>query len=284
MNTSTNLTVTPFAEGFGAAISGFDATMPIHEAEAGFLREAFLEHQILCIRGAPLPPEKFRDIGRVFGIPVHQVLSEKHDLETPEVSVLDTTFRDGRPADKTALRAASWHTDGSHFACPYKATLLHAHAVPSRGGNTRFCNMYAAYDALSDADKQRIDGLQGVHAHNTVRAKEQPADDGELKATDIAAEVAHPLARPHPVTGRRALFLSSNRLDRVEGLERDASDDLLDSLYAHADQAAFQYAHVWQLGDVVIWDNACLLHAVTNDYPTGEERIMHRMIIEGESP
>ncbi len=278
------LNIAPPAGGLGARVTGFDPSAPIGEDAVGQLYRAFLDHRLLCIPGEPLPPVAFANVARVFGTPFRQVLSAKHHADAPEVSVLDTTFRAGQPADKTALRAASWHTDGSHFPHPYKATLLHAHAVPPSGGKTRFCDMYAAYDALPGTLKRRIDGLRGVHCHDTVRAKEQLADSNALKALGAAEAALHPLARPHPETGRTALFLSANRLDRIEGLDRDDSDALLDELYAHADQAAFQYAHAWRRGDIVIWDNRCTMHAVTNDYPIGQERIMLRAMIEGETP
>jgi taurine dioxygenase len=275
--------VKPLSGGLGAQVTGIDVSAPIGAAVAGFLYRAFLDHRLLCFPGAPLPPVAFGKFAGIFGTPMRQVLRDKRHRAAPEVSVLDTTFRAGQAADKTALRAASWHTDGSHFPVPYKATLLHAHAVPATGGKTRFCDMYAAYNALPGDLKQRIDGLFGVHCHDTRRAKAQSADREELQALGVAGTVTHLLARPHPETGRKALFFSSNRLDRIEGLDRSDSDALLDTLYAHADQAAFHYAHAWRVGDIVVWDNRCLMHAVTNDYPVGQERIMLRAMIKGET-
>ncbi|MEI6137474.1 MAG: TauD/TfdA family dioxygenase, partial [Chloroflexota bacterium] len=192
------------------------------------------------------------------------------------------TSADGT-TDKTAIRAEDWHTDDSYFAVPAKATLLHSIEIPSRGGSTWFCNMHSVYDALPEATKQRIDGKRAMHGYDTPRARNRPSARTPQEIAETP-DVEHPLVRTHPVTGRKALYLNPNRLDRIVGLERSESDALLDELADEARKPQHHFGHVWQVGDIVVWDNRATMHRVMIDYPVGETRIMQRVLIEGEPP
>ena len=138
--------------------------------------------------------------------------------------------------------------------------------------------MYAAYDDLPEETRRRIDGLQVVHKY---RSRRQITDVSTRPPEEMAAmpEATHPLVRTHPETGRRALYLNPNRMDRVVGLDEAESDRLFDALIAHATQAKYQYRHAWRKGDIVIWDNRCTMHKANADYPDGERRLMHRVIV-----
>jgi taurine dioxygenase len=161
--------------------------------------------------------------------------------------------------------------------------MLYGVIVPSRGGDTQFINMYAAYDDLPAETKARIDRLKVIHKYESSRKTNRVAKRPE---TEMAAmpEAIHPLVRTHPETGRKALYLNPNRMEQVVGLDRVESDKLLDVLIAHAIQPEYQYRHVWRQGDVVIWDNRCTMHKANADYPVGERRLMHRVIVAGTEP
>ncbi len=274
-------TATAFAAPFGAAVTGIDWQGGL---DADALRSAFLEFGMLCLKDAPRAPAAFLAAAQVFGAAQPQLIRSKHHPATDLISVHDSTRKpDEATIDATARRAASWHTDDSYFAEPAKATMLHGIAIPSAGGGTEFTDMAAAYDALDDATKECIDGLRAVHGYDTPRATQR----AEARTAEEAAEtpdVVHPLVRTHDETGRKALYINPNRLDRIEGLERAESDDRLDRLAAHADDPRFQYLHVWSPGDIIIWDNRRLMHRVHLDHPMGETRTLHRILLKGPRP
>ena len=211
------------------------------------------------------------------------MLRYKRSGDVPEVSVMVTTLMADGTTDKTAIRAEDWHTDNSYFAVPAKATLLHGIEIPSRGGSTWFCNMHSVYEALPATLRQRIDGLRAIHGYDTPRARNRPSARTPQEIAETP-DVEHPLVRTHPETGRKALYLNPNRLDRIVGLERAESDALLDALADEARKPQHHFGHVWQAGDIVIWDNRATMHRVMIDYPMGEPRIMQRVLIEGDKP
>jgi taurine dioxygenase len=184
---------------------------------------------------------------------------------------------------KKLVNGASWHTDDSFMREPCSLTMLYGVTVPSRGGDTQFVNMHAAYEALSPETKARIDRLQVIHKYQSSRQtnKVSQRPDAEMKAMP---EATHPLVRTHPETGRKALYLNANRMEQIVGMERAESDALLDQLIAHAIEPRFQYRHVWRPGDIVIWDNRATMHKANADYPEGERRLMHRVIVAGDAP
>ena len=277
--------IRPLSDALGAEVTGTDLSPPLDAGEVDEIRSAFLEYHLLCLRCAPLSAQAFYDLASYFGEPDTEV-TRKHWVEgVPEVSRLDSSYRksEDKPADPKLNRRSGWHTDHSFKAFPAKATLLHALEIPSSGGHTRFCNTRKAYEDLPDATKRRLDGLSAVHAYDTVRA---PARAVKRTAEEIAdtPDVVHPLVRTHDETGRKALFFNSNRTDSVVGLERAESDALLDEIHAHMTQPQYRYDHEWHPGDILLWDNRCLIHSVNVDYPVGETRLHLRTLLKGEQP
>ncbi len=267
----------------GARIENLDRRAASTAEMAALLNRALAEHLLVVVPGERMTPEEMRDFSSAFGTPRKQLLRYKRNGEVPEVSIMVSTLMDNGSTDKTALRAEDWHTDDSYMARPAKATLLHSIEIPSRGGTTWFCNMHSVYEALPAETRKRIDGLRAIHAYDTVRARNRPS---ERTAQEIAEtpDVEHPLVRTHPDTGCKALYLNFNRLDRIVGLERQESDDLLDELAEEARKPKHHFGHCWSVGDVVVWDNRATMHRVDVDYPVGERRIMQRVLIEGDKP
>lgn len=275
--------VVPHKGALGARIEGLDRATANEPAVAAMLDKALAEHLLVVIPGDPMTLEQTRDFARAFGEPRTQLLRYKRSGAVPEVSVMVSTLMADGTTDKTAIRAEDWHTDDSYFAVPAKATLLHSIEIPSRGGSTWFCNMHSVYDALPEATKQRIDGKRAMHGYDTPRARNRPSARTPEEIAETP-DVEHPLVRTHPVTGRKALYLNPNRLDRIVGLERNESDALLDELADEARKPQHHFGHVWSRGDIVVWDNRATMHRVMIDYPVGETRIMQRVLIEGEPP
>lgn len=275
--------VIPLNAPLGARVEGLDRRTANQPETAALLNRALAEHLLVVIPGAPMTPDETREVASAFGRPQKQLLRYKRSGEVPDVSVMVSTLMADGTTDKTAIRAEDWHTDDSYFAVPAKATLLHSIEIPSRGGATWFCNMHSVYEALPEATRKRIDGMRAIHGYDTPRARNRPSPRTPEEIAETP-DVEHPLVRTHPETGRKALYLNPNRLDRIVGLERAESDALLDELADEARKPRHHHGHVWSPGDVVVWDNRATMHRVVIDYPVGERRIMHRVLIEGERP
>ena len=275
--------VVPLKAPLGARIEGLERARANEPAIAALLNRALAEHLLVVIPGDCMTPEATRGFARAFGEPRTQLLRYKRSGAVPEVSIMVSTLKTDDTTDKTAIRAEDWHTDDSYFAEPAKATLLHGIEIPNRGGSTWFCNMHSAYEALPETLRRRIDGLRSIHGYDTPRARNRPSARTPEEIAETP-DVEHPLVRTHPETGRKALYLNPNRQDRIVGLPRAESDALLDELGAEARKPRHHFGHVWHEGDVVVWDNRATMHRVMLDYPVGENRIMQRVLIEGDRP
>lgn len=275
--------VVPLNGALGARIEGLDRSRANEPEVASRLSQALASHLLVVIPGEPMAPAETRRLSEVFGTPQKQLLRYKRSGEVPDVSVMVSTLKADGSTDKTAIRAEDWHTDDSYFATPAKATLLHAIEIPSHGGATWFCNMHSVYESLPAGMRERIDGMRAIHGYDTRRARNRPSARTPQEIAETP-DVEHPLVRTHPETGRKALYLNPNRLDRIVGLERAESDALLDELADAARQPQHHHGHVWTKGDVVVWDNRATMHRVVIDYPVGESRVMQRVLIEGDRP
>ncbi|MBT4137196.1 MAG: TauD/TfdA family dioxygenase [Candidatus Latescibacteria bacterium] len=269
----------------GAEISGLDFSRGLDAQDVVVLRDAFLQYHLLCLRSEPLTPKAFVALSRYFGEPKCHVLRRRRHDEVPEVAVMDSTYQhaEDKPVDFRLDRKSAWHTDDSYFEKPAKVTLLQGLKIPDSGGQTRFCNTQKAFEDLSETEKHRVDGLQVVHAYDTVRAparaaKRTPEEEAETP------DVIHPLIRTHEDTGTKAFYFNPNRTDRVVDMERTKSDALLDWVDEMVTQSKYRYDHEWRVGDILIWDNRSVLHSVNMDFPVGQRRLHHRILLEGERP
>ena len=276
------LRIAPLSDALGAEVTGVDWTrLPGGDALQA-IKAAFLEHHLLCLRSEPLTPAQFARAARCFGEAQVQLIRGERQDDSPEVSRLETTYAapEDKPGDMAKARLSGWHTDDSYFAAPAKATLLQALALPESGGETRFANARAAYDDLMDDMKARLEDLRAMHCYDTPRAAAPPVP---LTAREQAEtrDAVHPLVRRHDETGRKALYFNRNRTDRILGMARRDSEALLDRIHAHMTQAKYQYHHPWRLGDILLWDNRCLIHSVNMDFPVGQRRLHQRILLAG---
>ncbi len=281
------ISVTKLDGGFGATVAGVDLSAPIAEDVAKAILDAFYAHQVIVIPGQSLTTERFIEVGRLFGKPQPHVLRHLHHEGHPEILLLSNVMKDGEPVG-IYDGAAYWHTDQSYDAETASATVVHAVQVPARGGETRFADMYRAYETLPEAMKRRIDGLVARHRYGN-------RDDPDGKTRHAAARlreeqkaavraVTHPLVRSHPVTGRKALYAVAGTSHGIVGMTDEAAVALLDELKAHATRPAFTYSHAYAAGDVVAWDDTATLHAATLiDPATGprDTRMLYRLSIKG---
>lgn len=262
----------------GAIAEGIDVRTMSDETFDTLYR-TWLECNVLVVRGQHLELPEFLAYSKRFGrIDPHPSKSTRHP-DCPEVTLLGVNKfnADGTLNQAIYGRGASgWHTDGAYDDVPFKATQLYGVAIPSRGGNTLFASMYAAYNALPDRLKQRIEGRFGAFVYGGRRravALLNPEDQDKKPAL-------HALARVHPETGRCGLYFDPGKILRVEGLPAIESDALIDELTTYMVQPGAEYHHQWQKGDIVIWDNRCSYHKAAGDYPPEEDRIHWRVSIK----
>jgi taurine dioxygenase len=194
------------------------------------------------------------------------------------------------PDEKASNFGAGWHSDWSFLETPPAATLLRAQTIPPVGGDTLFVDASRAWDALSDAMKAVLAPLRAVHsARQSYGTKGVFARDTEARTMKIIVSeeadgsLTHPLVRTHPVTGRKALYISPVYTVGIEGFTPEESKALLGFLFAHLTQEEFIYRHRWTVGDLLMWDNRCTMHFAEGGYD-GHLRVMHRTTVQGEVP
>ena len=272
------LRINRLGEQIGVEVTGVD----VRTLDAATFTEmygAWLRCNVLVVRDQDLTMGEFVEYSRCFGVvEEHPAKKTAHD-EYPEVLVMGVNkFNPDGTLNMAIYRrgAEGWHTDGSYNARPYKGTQLYAVAIPSRGGDTYFASTYAAYDALPESLRKRLEGLRGAYVYGG-RRKAQSL----LKEEDRGRPpVFHPFLKKHPETGRNVLYFDPNKLLYVEGLPEAESDALIAELKGYMVQPGAQYVHQWRKGDIVIWDNRCSYHKAAGDYPPEEDRIHWRVSIK----
>ncbi|HAA92345.1 MAG TPA: hypothetical protein DCS82_05265 [Rhodospirillaceae bacterium] len=284
------LEVTPLSDVMAVAVEGIDLRNPLEAETLGEINQLFLDNCAVCFRGQDLEIGDFLTAAKQFGTPKQHLYRAYRLDEFPEVSIVSNEDKDTHGSGKTYNRAAHFHSDEIYKEVPCKSTLLYADLVPEKGGETRFINLRLAYEMLPDETKDRIDGLKGLFRHQHSAFK-KPGNDPTLVLPKLSAEeakevpdVIHPIVRTHPENGAKALFITNTRTEHIVDMDRAESDELLQSLYDHLYADRFQYHHHWQRGDLVMWDNRCLLHAATPNVPSGQKRRLFRTILEGTRP
>ena len=246
--------------------------------------EAFFAAQVRVFRGLELTADRFLSFARQFGRPEPHVIDQFHHPEHSDILILSNREKDGAPVG-LADAGTYFHTDYSYLDVPARCTMLYSIEVPKKGGDTLFADHHAAYDGLPEAMKRRIDGLVALHHYGN-------RDDLDKTSRTVAsvlneeqeqkmAWVRHPVVRRHPVTGRKALYAVSGSSFGIEGMPRDESHALLDELKRHATQDKYRLRLKYGVGDLVIWDNASLLHSATLTEPE-DPRTLWRITVKEE--
>ncbi|HXU56149.1 MAG TPA: TauD/TfdA family dioxygenase [Casimicrobiaceae bacterium] len=275
----------PLCPAFGLETSAVDASRPLSAGEFAELEQTFFRGQILVLRDQRLTPQQFLAFARRFGPPEPHVIDQFHHPEESNILILSNRRKNGQPIG-LADAGTYFHTDYSYLQVPARATMLYSVEVPKAGGNTLFANQYAAYDDLPDAMKRRIAPLIGVHHYGNRKVTDEMSRVAASPLTDEQKAkmplITHPLVRPHPVTGRKALYAVSGSSYGIVGMPDDEAVALLDELAAHATQPKYVLSYRYRVGDVVIWDNASLLHSATLTDPD-DPRTLWRITIKEPS-
>jgi taurine dioxygenase len=286
------ITVSKCDAALGAEI-GVDLSQPLDDAIFREIEDAFHDNIIVFFRGQTLTNERHIEFSRRFGeLEVHIV--KKYLLPGyPEILLVSNIKNEAGDHIGLADAGFTWHSDVSYRKNPSRCSLLYAKEVPHRGGvalgDTIFANCVAAYEALPSAMKKRLDSLSAVHRYSSRRRVEN-SPRPKLTAAQIAEtpDVAHPIVRTHPFTGRKAIYVTAGECIGIvsedgHSMPEDEALNLIAELDAHCIKPEFLYRHSWRVGDLVMWDNATAMHLAICDYALPERRLMHRTTVIGAS-
>ncbi len=285
MQAAIDIEVTPLSAACGAEIKGIDLTRPLADDIVVAIKEAWRRHLVLVFRGQAISQEDQLRFASYFGMlgdrkqAPEQLRSRAEGIrqDNQKILLVSNIKVDGQPIGAFGEGEFWFHIDGGYTPRPYKYTMLYAIELPSTGGNTLFGNMYKAYGAVPPALKEKLKGRKALHIHEYNRAR-QASSSGDISG--IPHHI-HPVFITHPETGRKSLFVDRLMTTRIEGVSAQESAELLDQLYEIGERPEFIFEHVWRLGDFVMWDNRCTIHART-DFPNTERRLLRRCTVEGE--
>ena len=275
--------INPLSPALGAEVSGIDLAT-IGDADFAAVQAAWHEHLVLVIRDQQVSDEDFLNFsGRLGALDLAPitVTGKPYIPALPHLAVISNVVENGQAIGGLGNSELIWHTDMSYAENPPIASLLYSLEVPETGGDTWFCNMYKAYDSVPASLKQRIAPLTCKHdsSHNSAGETRKGFADGFADRADIPGAV-HPLVCQHPATGRPVLYLGRRENAYIVELPDSESNALLDEIWSYTTSAENSWAHHWQVGDILMWDNRCTMHR-RDDFDQDTRRIMHRSQVRG---
>jgi taurine dioxygenase len=289
--------VKPTGAALGADIEGVDLARELSLDAVDAIKQAWADHLVLRFRGQRLDDDQLIRFSAHFGeldwAPVIaasrvKIPGEDRYVESVEegrryISVISNIVENGKAIGALGAYESVWHTDMSYNPEPPCASALYALEAPPSGGDTGFANMYFAYETMPGELRQQVEGRLCRHDSTYNSAGELRRGFSEVTDPRKAPGADHPIIRTHPVTGRRALFLGRRRNAYILGLELEESDRLLDALWAHAARPELTWYQQWRVGDLVLWDNRCVMHR-RDEFDPNSRRLMHRSQIKGDRP
>ena len=275
--------IMPLSDAVGAEITGVNLQQPLEPGKLRQIEEAFHDYGLICLRDQDITLEQQKKFALAFGElgSRNRPGTKPNELdEYGEHVMLVTNVREnGKPIGSLPDGEMTFHADTAYFEFPSKATMLYAMELTSWGGNTLFSNCYTAAEQLPVKLKRRLNGKKAmqVYEYGTTLKTKEKYDRNNFP------HYAHPVFRRHPETGRSALFVSELMTEEIVGLDKEESDNILAQLFEHQKRPEFVYEHPWKVGDLIMWDNRCTIHART-DFPREERRMLRRLTIQDTKP
>ncbi len=272
----------PLSPILGARVKGIDLSKPYGEETAAALRAALGKYMVLCVPNQKIDNGDQVRFARIFGKADADFMGKPtmHEYDIGDgpakrgVLYISNLKEDGKNVGALPDGELHFHADGSHRKSPYRATSLYSIKIPSVGGETKFANLAAAWEALPPSLQERLEELEAYHVYDTRAHLRSQTDENDASLSNAV----HPLVHAHPDTGRKSLYLSRLMTRHIVGWDRAASDALLNQLFDHIEKPEFVYAHKWALDELLIWDNRSVNHA-RNDFPPEQERHMRRVTV-----
>lgn len=273
-------------QALGADIEGVDLSKPIDRATLTAIIDAWSDHLVLRFRGQQLSDPDLERFSAMLG-PLDKApgytKGVRTDVNSDYVTVISNVIVNGVAIGDLGNAEALWHTDMSYNDVPPMASVLYSLEIPAAGGATGFCNLYQAWESLPSDLRERLSGRLCVHDSSTNSVGGLRQGYAEVTDPRQAPGARHPIVITHPVTRRECLFLGRRRNAYIVGLPLEESEQLLDAVWAHTTQPKFTWYQHWRLGDLILWDNRCVMHR-RDDFDPGSRRIMHRTQIAGAKP
>ncbi len=278
------LEATPSGQGLGARVDNIDLSQPLSQEQYKTIEGLLGKHGVLWFSKQTLTSAQLKTFSSTFGTLEVNVANMYQDPNIPEVMILSNKKVDGKPLG-LADAGQDWHTDMSYSKMIAFTNVLYGLEIPHRDGkplgNTEFSNMRAAYVALPQTLKQKLDGLTVLHDFNKFweNMRKQPGctrpplTEAQLKSKP---PVSHPIFLTHPITGEKILYANPGYAMRINELPEKESDEILNFLFEHQLQPQFRYRHLWTAGDVLMWDNMGTIHNAVADYTPDEHRFIKR--------
>jgi len=272
------LTVERLGARLGAEIHRLDLKQAMGADTFRSFESALIEHKVIVLRDQHLTTEQHVAVSRMFGeLEVHPMRPQG---AYPEILVLDND------KDNPVLSTDVWHSDTTFRKNPTKYTILRCQIIPPVGGDTLWADMEAAYEGLSGVFKKMIDGLRAVHDFKNFRMLYGKSEEDQAKLRkmeELFPNPSHPVARTHPITCRRSIYVNPQFTLHIEGMNPAESRAILDVLFAQAQIPEYQFRLRWTPGTIVFWDNRSTQHYAANDYYP-QRRRMERTAVVGDIP
>jgi taurine dioxygenase len=264
------LEISPLHPSLGALVAGVDLSAPLDDATRQALNRALADHLALVFRDQALTPAQYLSAASVFGPPMEQHYSQHNMPDYPLIGLI--WHRNGQqPAEK-------WHTDHTNRERPPAATILYGVEIPSAGGGTSVASMRAAYLALPEEERRRLEGLTSF---NGLDGKDDTRPEDREK---YGTPIEHPMVRTHPVHGSRAVYFHISKATHISGMTPEASRAYMSALLDRMIRPEIVYHHVWRKGDVLVIDDRATMHRAHGDYDRSQSRVLWRIIVEGDRP
>jgi taurine dioxygenase len=278
--TLSRLDVVPLSKHIGAEIRGIDLRDTLDAATMNAIHQAWLDHSVLLFRGQSFSQEDLLRVTGCFGelAPLSRppkFFPKGYSRLLPNIMMISNIRENGETIGALPDGEMNFHHDQIHSEVPHNGTLLYSLEIPSYGGDTLFASGYAAYESLDPAIKHKLEGRRAFHHYNygtTTR--------GDSRGVEAFSESVHPVFRTHDETGRKAIYVNRLMTVRIEDMPQPESDALLNALFDHSERQEFVYRHVWRVGDLIVWDNRCSMHA-RDDFPSDQRRLMLRTTVRG---
>ena len=279
------LKITKIKEHVGAVVSGIDLREPVDEETRERLYEALVDNVALVIRGQDFTASQFRAAAELFG----ELMEDQNRLYLapgePLISVLSNRHKDSTGKQAKVAKNSTWHTDHTNQERPPKFTSLYPVALPDSGGGTAVCNSRAAYEALPEDLRKRLDGMQTANTLiSSARAKIANPDILKAQQEANTGPMIQPLIRTHPERGTKAIWFHTGKTEKILGMEPAETQEFLADLLETAVKPEFTYTHEYKLGDMLIVDNRSALHQAQFDYDHSQHRKLYRALVRGDRP